>query len=120
MSDPASEEYIEQEAYLPPLIYGPGPAAYSRIIEAPWPLVRKQEPALIPLFARNDAITSTFALWSSFNGENFTQYYLGAARYATLGLVGTTYPANTRLIDDQIGLDVLLQGYDTIEGRLGR
>ncbi|MFZ2643463.1 MAG: hypothetical protein WA117_20900 [Verrucomicrobiia bacterium] len=70
----------------------------------------------MPLFARNDAVTSTFALWSSSGGESYVLQPLGAARYATLGLVGTAYPAETAMIDESVGFDVLLQGYDTIEG----
>jgi hypothetical protein len=87
-----------------------------RIVELPWPLVRRQLPTLAPLYARSDQITGTIALWSSRDGETYEQQAIGAARYSVLGKVAADYPAETPLIDETVGMLVNWSGADRVEG----
>ena len=93
----------------------PSPQRTARVIELPWPLVRRQQPTLALLFARGDLVTSTGAFWASPDAITYSQQTTGALHFGASATLAQEYPAGAPLIDESAGILVNWSGNDRVE-----
>jgi hypothetical protein len=102
----------EEDELLPDPITEVSHLEYADIVEAPYALAGTEDPTLVYLPARPDALGGPCNVWHKVGPSSYDQVSTVLVP-ARRGHLLAEYPSATRLIDDEIGIEIQLDGIDT-------
>jgi hypothetical protein len=85
--------------------------AFQKLIEAPWGFKETAAPHVLFLAARGDQVSNGFRLWYQRSDSSYRQI-ASFDNFAQRACVVAEYPADTLLIDDNLGIEIQFDSLD--------